>query len=170
MTSNNRRASFIAEVAVAVRDSPRLPRHQSASQIDALKRSRAEDPLRGVRAAQCAPRCCSTNRTGRPCMAPAMRGTDRCAQHGGRMRAGPRHRGNQLWMLSGKAHRGLSMQATRTAGQNALGDLTREELSALWSALGTSASGYAVAAAALALVDARMNEGSSWVEWLKGNR
>lgn len=168
MASTNRPARLIAEIAKAVGDRPRKPKNTSRAQLANLEQAREADPMRGVRAARCALRCTATNRDGRPCMAPAMRGTDRCAQHGGRMRAGAQHKGNQRRLLSGKAHRGLAMQEARREGREALEALASAEARILADALPGGASGLLQAKGAAALQKSGTDGGEAWRLWLRG--
>jgi len=170
MASKNRRLRLIAEIAEAVRDRSKKPRNASRAQLANLERAREADPLRGVKAARCAPRCSATNREGRPCMAPAMRGTDRCAQHGGRIRAGAHHKGNQQWLLSGKANRGLALQEARREGREALDALSPSEAMILADALPRHATGLLRAKGAIALRKYSQDGGRAWIEWLTVSR
>lgn len=168
MTS--RRAAFIAEIAKAARKQARKPRRASAGQLAALETARAEDPMRGVRAAQRAPRCGAKNREGGPCGAPAMRGADRCAQHGGRMRAGPEHPGNMRWLLSGRAHRGMAVQEARRDARQALSALSAQDARLLASVLPANATAAIQADGAIALHRATTDDGVAWRRWLSRNR
>ena len=165
----NRRQAFMVEIAEAARKAARKPRRASAGQLSALETARAEDPLRGVRAARAAPRCTAKNREGRPCAAPAMRGCDRCAQHGGRLRAGPNHPGNLRWLLSGRAHRGLAMQEARREAREALAALSIQEARTLQAALPADASAALRAAGAVALKRSADDDGAAWRAWLRGH-
>lgn len=162
----SRRAEFVAEIAQAARQRMRRRRPPSQRQLDALEAARAEDPMRGVIAARMAPRCGAMNRNGRPCGAPAMRGADRCAQHGGRMRAGPDHPGNVRWLLSGRAHLALAMQETRREGRRALAELSTEEAMLLARSAPASATMIDRLAGAIALRRARVDGGAEWSRWL----
>lgn len=163
MKPPSRRERFVAEVAAAARKR-HAPRRQSPEQLENLDRARKADPLRGLRAAAQAPRCSARNRAGLPGRAMAMRGTDRCHAHGGRMRAGPDHPGNVRALLSGRLHRGLRMQAIRREGRKAWEELTPEERRiAADLAQGDS---FAAAEVALALVQARHDGARAWSAWV----
>lgn len=162
----SRRADFISEVAKKARERVRKPRRQSERQILALEEARMEDPMRGVNAARRASRCSARNRKGTPCGAPAMRGTDRCHQHGGRMRAGPDHPGNIRWLLSGRAHRGLAVQNARREAKEALETLSVKEAKLLASVLPANSSTSLRNDGVLALCRAKADGGETWRRWL----
>ncbi len=163
MKPPSRRERFIAEVAAAARKR-HAPRRQSPEQLNNLARALKADPLRGLRAAAQAPRCSARNRAGLPCKCPAMRGATKCSQHGGRREAGPEHRGNQTWVLSGKAHRGARMQRIRQEGREAWEELTPEERRI--AADLARGDGFAAAEAALALRQGRHDGGRAWHAWV----
>lgn len=163
MKPPSRREKFVAAVARAARKRHR-PRRQSEAQLDNLARARKADPLRGLRAAAQAPRCSTRNRAGLPCRAMAMRGTDRCHAHGGRMRAGPDHPGNVRALLSGRLHRGARMQRIRQEGRAAEEELTPEERRV--AAELAQGDGFAHAEAVLALRQGRHDGGRAWLAWV----
>lgn len=160
------RVEFIAEIAKSARQRMRKSRRVSLGQLEALSVARHDDPTRGVRAARLSPRCSARNREGLPCGAPAMRGADRCHQHGGRMRAGPDHSGNVRWLLSGQAHRGLAMQETRREGRKALSGLSPKEAMLLARNMPGGASMFDRLSGAIALRRARDDGGAEWRRWL----
>lgn len=165
MSAPTRQETFVAEIADAAARRARRRRH-TAAQLEALAKARQDDPMRGVRAAREAPRCTGRNRRGQPCGAPAMRGADRCAQHGGRRRAGSDHPGNIRWLLSGRAHRALAIQETRREGRQALADLSPEEAILLARHTLASSSTLDLLAGANALRRARIDGGVEWRRWL----
>jgi hypothetical protein len=97
------RAQFMEEVAeAALRFQKRRRRLRSVSEnsLRALDEARAEDPLRGVKAARRAPRCTKIRTNGKPCRAPAIKGVELCRWHGG-LRRRPDHIGNVRRFLDG---------------------------------------------------------------------
>ena len=77
----------------------------------------SEGRSKGLSAMHQAKRCRGTNRSGKPCMAPAMRGSTRCLKHGGRVEV-PAHPHNIRRFFSGKMQRSALAQADRETGRD----------------------------------------------------
>lgn len=82
------------------------------------------------------------------------------------MRAGAQHKGNQRWLLSGKANRGLAMQEARREGREALDALSPAEALILADALPRHASEPLRARGAIALRKYSQDDGRAWRQWI----
>lgn len=76
-----RKKRFLQAVAQAASSNPPIKSRGRPTPENLTKEGRSK----GLKAMQASKRCRSVNRSGRPCRAPAMKGSSRCLKHGGRV-------------------------------------------------------------------------------------
>lgn len=158
---------FLEQVIAAASRRKKTRRPLTERDLEQLAEMRAKCGDGGVRAMWRAPRCSAKNRAGKRCGAPAMRGTDRCAQHGGRLRV-PEHPSNIRRLP--KLLRGRELQRIRKERVAMLQHLTIQERRVLANVLGPEARFEDEYWGAFALLLARKDDGVAWRKWLNDRK